>query len=105
MRRLLVEQARRKARLRHGGGRQRIELDSQLLLSGDGDDRLIALDEALQRLAADEPPAAAVVKLRYFAGLTIDETATAMNLSVRTVNRHWTFARAWLYRQLGDVER
>jgi RNA polymerase sigma factor (TIGR02999 family) len=105
MRRLLVEQARRKKRLRHGGGRQRIDLDSQLFLSDDGDDRLIALDEALERLATDEPQAASVVKLRYFAGFTIEETAAAMNLSVRTVNRHWTFARAWLYWQLGDVER
>jgi RNA polymerase sigma factor (TIGR02999 family) len=103
MRRLLVEQARRKSRLRHGGGRQRIDLDSQLFMSDGGDDRLIALHDALARLAADEPQAASVVNLRYFAGLTIEETATAMNLSVRTVNRHWTFARAWLYQQLSDA--
>jgi RNA polymerase sigma factor (TIGR02999 family) len=105
MRRLLVEQARRKKRLRHGGGRQRIDLDSQLLISSDGDDQLIALDEALERLAADEPHAAEVVKLRYFGGLTIDETAAAMAISVRTVNRLWTYARAWLYQQLGDAGR
>lgn len=103
MRRLLVEQARRKQRLRHGGGRQRIDLDSQLFISDDGDDALIALDEALERLAADEPQAAEVVKLRYFAGLTIEETAAALNISVRTVNRHWTYARAWLYQQLSDA--
>ena len=104
MRRLLVEQARRKKRLRHGGGRQRVDLDSQLCISVDRDDALLALDEALARLGADEPQAADVVKLRYFAGLTIEETAAAMNISVRTANRHWTYARAWLYRQLGEAD-
>jgi RNA polymerase sigma factor (TIGR02999 family) len=105
MRRLLVEQARRKKRLRHGGGRRRIDLDSQLLMSDDGNDALIALDEALERLAAEEPQTADVVNFRYFAGLTIEETAAAMKVSVRTVNRHWTYARAWLYQQLGDAGR
>lgn len=105
MRRLLVEQARRKKRLRHGGGRHRVDLDSQLFLATDQDEALVALDEALEALAVEEPPTAEVVKLRYFAGLTIEETAAAMNLSVRTVNRHWTYARAWLYRRLGDVDR
>lgn len=104
MRRLLVERARRKKRLRHGGGRQRVDLDSQLLFSDDGDDALIALDEALEQLATEEPQTAEVVKLRYFAGLTIEETAAAMHISVRTVNRHWTYARAWLYQQLRDVD-
>jgi RNA polymerase sigma factor (sigma-70 family) len=66
---------------------------------------LIALDEALERLAEEEPQAAEVVKLRYFAGLTIEETARAMSISIRTVNRHWTYARAWLYRQLGAASR
>jgi RNA polymerase sigma factor (TIGR02999 family) len=105
MRRLLVEQARRKKRLRHGGDRQRVDLDSQLLIADVGDDALIALDEALERLAAEEPQTAEVVNLRYFAGLSIEETAAAMNISVRTVNRHWTYARAWLYEQLGDAAR
>ncbi|QDT73579.1 ECF-type sigma factor [Lacipirellula limnantheis] len=105
MRRLLVENARRKRRLRHGGGRQRVDLDCQLLVSDAADDALIALDEALARLTANEPEAAEVVKLRYFAGLTIEETARATNLSARTVNRHWTYARAWLYQQLGDAGR
>jgi RNA polymerase sigma factor (TIGR02999 family) len=105
MRRLLVEQARRKKRLRHGGDRQRVDLDSQLLIADDGDDALIALDEALERLAAEEPQTAEVVNFRYFAGLSIEETAAAMSISVRTVNRHWTYARAWLYQQLGDAGR
>jgi RNA polymerase sigma factor (TIGR02999 family) len=100
MRRLLVEKARRKKRLRHGGERRRVDLDTQLFISNQSDDSLLALDDALGRLAADEPEAAEVVKLRYFAGLTIEETAAAMNISARTVNRHWTYARAWLYDQL-----
>jgi RNA polymerase sigma factor (TIGR02999 family) len=100
MRRLLVERARRKKRVRHGGGRQRVDLDTELYVSNDADESLLALDEALGRLAADEPAAAEVVKLRYFAGLTIQQTAAALNISVRTVNRHWTYARAWLYEQL-----
>jgi RNA polymerase sigma factor (TIGR02999 family) len=104
MRRLLVEQARRKMRLRHGGGRQRIDLDSELLVSDDADDKLVALDEALERLRVEEPQAAEVVKLRYFAGLTIEDTAATMGVSVRTVNRHWTYARAWLYGQLREAD-
>jgi RNA polymerase sigma factor (TIGR02999 family) len=100
MRRILVEQARRKHRVRHGGGLHRIDLDSQLQSSGEVDENLLALDEALERLAAEEPEAAAVVKLRYFAGLTIEEAALALNISIRTVNRHWAYASAWLYQQL-----
>jgi RNA polymerase sigma factor (TIGR02999 family) len=100
MRRLLVEKARRKKRVRHGGGRHRIDLDTELYVSNEADDSLLALDEAVSRLAAEEPETAEVVKLRYFAGLTIEQTAAAMNISVRTVNRHWTYARAWLYEQL-----
>jgi RNA polymerase sigma factor (TIGR02999 family) len=72
MRRILVEQARRKKRLRHGGELHRIDLDSQLAASNDAEDTLLAVNDALDRLAADEPEAAAVVKLRYFAGLTIE---------------------------------
>jgi RNA polymerase sigma factor (TIGR02999 family) len=100
MRRLLVEKARRNKRLRHGGDHRRVDLDTELFISKRPDDSLLDLDEALSRLAADEPEAAEVVKLRYFAGLTIEETAAAMSISVRTVNRHWTYARAWLYDQL-----
>jgi RNA polymerase sigma factor (TIGR02999 family) len=100
MRRILVEQARRKHRVRHGGGLHRLDLDSQLQVSSEADDDLLALDEALERLAAEESETAAVVKLRYFAGLTIEETALALNISVRTVNRHWAYARAWLYQEL-----
>ncbi|HZL88828.1 MAG TPA: ECF-type sigma factor, partial [Pirellulaceae bacterium] len=100
MRRILVEQARRKDRLRHGGEHHRVELDSQAEIAHEADENLIALDEALQRLEGEEPAAAAVVKLRYFAGLTIEETAQALDISVRTANRHWAYARAWLYQRL-----
>ncbi len=100
MRRILVESARRKKRLRHGGVQKQIDLDSQLLISHEADENLLALDEALVRLAAEEPEASTVIKLRYFAGLTIEQTAQAMQISVRTANRHWVYARAWLYKQL-----
>jgi RNA polymerase sigma factor (TIGR02999 family) len=100
MRRLLVERARRKKRIRHGGGRQRVDLDTQLCMPAVGEDRLLEINDALERLAGQEPEAANVVKLRYFAGLTIKEAAAAMGISVRTANRHWTYARAWLYQQL-----
>jgi RNA polymerase sigma factor (sigma-70 family) len=100
MRRILVEQARRKDRLKHGGGHGRVDLDSQAAVSAEPDQNLLALDDALARLEVDEPAAAEVVKLRYFAGLTIEEAAKALGISVRTANRHWAFARAWLYQQL-----
>ena len=100
MRRLLVERARRKKRIRHGGVRQRVDLDTQLCMPAVGDDRLLEINDALERLAGEEPEAASVVKLRYFAGLTTKEAAAAMGISVRTANRHWTYARAWLYQQL-----
>ena len=102
MRRLLVERARRKKRMRHGGGHKRLDLDTELFISSDGDEMVLAINDALERLAVEEPEAVEVVKLRYFAGLTIEETAAAMSISVRTVNRHWTYARAWLYQQLGN---
>jgi RNA polymerase sigma factor (TIGR02999 family) len=101
MRRILVERARRKGRLRHGGGRRRIDLDGLELGTGPADDDLLALDEALGRLAAEEPTVAEVVKLRYYAGLTINEAAEALGISVRTANRHWAYAKAWLYQELG----
>ena len=104
MRRILIENARRKRRLRHGGDRRRLDLDTLDLAREAPSDDLLALDEALERLTLEEPTAAAVVKLRYFAGLPIEHAADALNLSVRTANRHWAYARAWLYRQLHPGE-
>jgi RNA polymerase sigma factor (TIGR02999 family) len=104
MRRILIENARHKRRLRHGGGRQRVDLNDVELAEKSRTDELLALDEALEQLAAAEPAAAEVVKLRYFAGLTIEQAAAALDLSVRTANRHWAYARAWLYRRLHPGE-
>ena len=98
MRRILVECARRKAAVRHGGGRARIELAPDLAASREPREDLLALDEALDRLAAEDPLKADLVKLRYFAGLTLPDAAAALGLSERTAGRHWAYARAWLRR-------
>ncbi len=101
MRRILVENARRKMRRKHGGGRRRLDLDALDPPDlAEDDERILAVDEALQRLAEEEPQVAEVVRLRWFAGLTIEQTADALSISVRTANRHWAYARAWLFQQL-----
>ncbi len=100
MRRILVEKARRKCRLRHGGGLGRVDLDRVATVGGDASGEILALHEALDQLAAQEPAVAEVVKLRYFAGLTAEQAALALGMSLRTANRHWAFARAWLYQRL-----
>jgi RNA polymerase sigma factor (TIGR02999 family) len=100
MRRILVENARRKARIRHAGGLNRIDLDRIDLAADEASDELLALNEALDRLAEEEPTVAEVVKVRHFAGLTIEQAAAALGISVRTANRHWAYARAWLYQHL-----
>ena len=103
MRRILVENARAKGRLKRGGGRQRLDLDQAAVVDGEDSEDLLALDEALEVLAAEEAETAEVVKLRYFGGLTIEQAAAALGISVRTANRHWAYARAWLYQRLvGD---
>ncbi len=102
MRNILVDNARRKQRLRHGGGRRRVELDDAVPAPPvDGED-LLALHEALERLAAQDPEAAAVVQLRSFAGLSVEEAARALGMSRANAYRHWTFARAWLLRELRE---
>jgi RNA polymerase sigma factor (TIGR02999 family) len=100
MRRILVEQARRKRRVRHGGGRVRIELDEACAIVQPPSHDLLALDEALSRLAARDPVRAELVKLRFFAGLTMPEAAEALGISLATAERYWTFARTWLYAEL-----
>jgi RNA polymerase sigma factor (TIGR02999 family) len=94
MRRILVENARRKASLKHGGDRQRVPLNDVAM--SDPDDNLLALDEALGELASSDPVAAKVVELHHFAGLTQELTAEALGLTVYQVRQKWTFARAWL---------
>jgi RNA polymerase sigma factor (TIGR02999 family) len=100
MRRIMVEKARRKRRKRHGGELGRVNLDQVAAVGDRASDDLLALHEALDQLAAEEPVAAEVVKLRYFAGLTAEQAASALDISLRTANRHWAYARAWLYRRL-----
>ena len=102
MRRILIERARRKHRIRHGGGRTPLRLDKLDIADEDASQNLLDLDEALTRLGEEEPAVAEVVKLRFFAGLTIEQSAEALGVSVRTANRHWAYARAWLYQQLNS---
>jgi RNA polymerase sigma factor (TIGR02999 family) len=104
MRRILVEAARRKKAARHGGGRGRADLDPDRLSAPEPDDDLLALDAALDRLAARDPAKAELVKLRYFAGLTADQAAAVLGISPSTADRHWTYARAWLRRAVGRGE-
>jgi RNA polymerase sigma factor (TIGR02999 family) len=102
MRRILVERARRKARTRHGGGLRRVGLLDAEPAAPTDDEQVLLLDEALTRLAAARRQAAELVKLRFFAGLTLEEIAPMLDLSPRTTRRLWAFARAWLRR---DMER
>jgi RNA polymerase sigma factor (TIGR02999 family) len=101
MRRILIDSARRKRRPKHGGDRHRLDLDD----AGDAmappvDEDLLALDHALEKLASEDRVSADLVKLRYFAGLSIDEAAAALGLSPRTADRRWAYARAWLRQEM-----
>ncbi|MBC8875747.1 MAG: sigma-70 family RNA polymerase sigma factor [Planctomycetes bacterium] len=100
MRRILVENARRKQRLKRGGGRHREPLGDVAVESDVPDDELLDLDEALTKLANKDPQKAEVIKLRFFAGLSHEETAQALDIAAVTAKRHWRFARAWLHRQM-----
>jgi RNA polymerase sigma factor (TIGR02999 family) len=96
MRRILVDRARDRKRLKRGGGRRRVRIDLDRLFAEPPDDDLLALDEALTLLAREDPGAAELVKLRAFAGLTLSQAAEALRVSPRTVDRDWAYARAWL---------
>src|SRR5262249_1086656 len=100
MRRILLNRARAKKRLKRGGERRRIDLDQIEIALNPSDPELIALDEALCDFAAEDPEAAQLVKLRFFAGLTLKEAASSLGLSLRTAERQWAYARAWLYARL-----
>ena len=102
MRRILVENARRKMRKKHGGGQHRVDLDSDCVIQAPPDVDVLALDMALAKLAALAPQRAELVKLRFFAGLTMPEVAEALAISVATAERNWAFARSWLYAELAD---
>jgi RNA polymerase sigma factor (TIGR02999 family) len=104
MRRILVNRARDKRRLKRGGGRERVELEDVAIADEAGAPDILALDEALEKLSREEPACAELVKLRYFAGLTQEEAAQALGVSRRTANRYWAFARAWLRQALGEAD-
>jgi RNA polymerase sigma factor (TIGR02999 family) len=100
MRRILVETARRKKAVKHGGGRQRLDTDTIAVAASEQDDDLVAIDAALDRLADLDPAKAELVKLRYFAGLSIAQAAEALGISPATAKRHWAYSRAWLFEQV-----
>jgi RNA polymerase sigma factor (TIGR02999 family) len=100
MRRILIEHARRKNRLKHGGGRKREELREIEALVSLPSDNLLALDEGLALLAREDPAKAELVKLRFFAGLSVEESAACLGISRATADRYWAYARAWLYEHL-----
>ena len=100
MRRILVDRARRRQTQRHGGSYQRVELEESNLIAPDEDDQLLAVNDALEKLAREYPAQAQVVKLRYFAGLTNEEAAELLGLSVSTIKNYWAFARAWLFHEI-----
>jgi RNA polymerase sigma factor (TIGR02999 family) len=102
MRRILIDRARRKRALRHGGGQQRVDIEEVDLASPSADDQLLAVNEALDRLAIEHKVEAELVKLRYFVGMTNDEAAEVLGISPRTAKYYWTHARAWLYREIGS---
>lgn len=100
MRRILVENARRKCSRKHGGELQRQDVDLDRLVAPELGEDLLALDEALNRLAALDPVKAELVKLRHFGGLTVEQAAQALEISPTTANRYWAFARAWLHQEI-----
>jgi len=107
MRRILIDNARRKKSFKRGGAHQRIELDEAILPNDKSSqaDKLIALDEALQKLAQKDKVKADLVKLRYFAGLTSEQTAKALGISHATAERYWDYARSWLRLEISKANR
>ena len=100
MRRILVENARRKSRLKRGGGQERIELDQLELAETTPDEKVLLIHEALEKLEKADSQKARVVVLKFFGGLTNQEVAGNLNLTERTVERHWAYAKAWLFREI-----
>jgi RNA polymerase sigma factor (TIGR02999 family) len=105
MRRILVDNARRKQRPKHGGDRQRLNLDEACCISDDRLDELLDVNEALSKLAEESPKKAELVKLRYFAGMSIPEAADALRISRATADRYWAYAKVFLYCQMEDLGR
>lgn len=104
MRRILVEAARRKQSQKRGGGWERVALDPTVSADNGNDARLLAIDEALAKLHQEKPQIAHLVKLRYFGGFTMEESANCLNVSPRTAKYWWAYAKAWLAAEIGDVD-
>ena len=104
MRRILVERARKRSRLKHGGGRKQFEIEDRDVVGEPESEQLLALNEALEKLAAEDPVKADLVKLRYFAGLTVEQAAEFLGISRATGDRYWAYARAWLYQEVKEAE-
>jgi RNA polymerase sigma factor (TIGR02999 family) len=102
MRRILIDKARRKKAIRHGGDQQRVDIQEVDLASSPDDDQLLAVNDALDKLAVEHKIEAELVKLRYFVGLTNDEAAKVLGISPRTAKYYWTHSRAWLFREIQD---
>ena len=100
MRRILIDRARRKCALRHGGGQVRVDIQQIDLAAPGADDQLLAVNDALDKLAAQDPIEAQLVKLRYFVGLTTEEAASLLDISPRTARNYWAHARTWLYHEI-----
>lgn len=105
MRRILVESSRRKRSLKCGGGRQRLNLDEAISCAPESPDDLLSLDEALTKLASEDPVKAQLVQLRYFAGLAVQEAADVLGISRATADRYWAYAKVWLYCQITSEEK
>jgi RNA polymerase sigma factor (TIGR02999 family) len=103
MRRILIDRARRKLALRHGGGYERVDLDGQDLAAPGADQQMLAVHEVLDKLAQEHPVQAELVKLRYFAGMTNEEAAQILDVSVSTAKNYWTFARTWIFHELKNT--
>ena len=105
MRRILIDHARRKRRVRHGGGRKRVDFPEAEVVAEAPSHDLLALDEALTRFAATDPQKGELVRLRYFAGLTLEEAAGLLGISRATAARHWAYARAWLFDAISEGDQ
>ena len=103
MRRILIENARRKRAIKNGGGLKRVELDEVDVPEEDLSPDILAVDEALSRLAAEDPTKAELVKLRYFGGLSVEDAGRVLGISRATADRYWAFARVWLYSELSEA--
>jgi RNA polymerase sigma factor (TIGR02999 family) len=101
MRRILIDHARKRRAARHGGGQEHVALEEISVAVPGDDDELLAVHDALEKLAAHDAPKAELVKLKYFAGLTTEDAAAVLGLSTPTAKRHWAYARAWLFREIG----